>query len=273
MKNQILSRLDQIVSSLQGIEGKLSGSELTAAPAAIPADIQSVPAVSHGYEGHPDQVFGGSTYAQHGDDLVAINIFWNIGIRTPSYLDVGAHHPINISNTALLYKLGSRGINVEANPNLIERFRTERPEDINLNVGVSDQSGTMTFYMIDDFSGPNSFDKKTAEDFVAAYPEFSIRSTKEITVTTVNEIVATYCNGVFPDFLTIDIEGLDERILRSIDFKKHAPKVICAEVVSGSDTSNASSIANLLSEVGYFPHFKTIGNVFYVQEQFRSLLC
>ena len=77
-----------------------------------------------------DQLYGSRTYAQHGDDLAILNIFDMIGITRPSYLDIGAHDPFKISNTALLYLRGSRGINVEANPRLIEAFRVQRPDDV-----------------------------------------------------------------------------------------------------------------------------------------------
>ncbi len=88
------------------------------------------------YEGHPDQAFGHISYSQHGEDLFLLNIFRLIGIETPSYLDLGAHHPWHISNTALMYHRGSRGVNVEANPILFEAFLTERPLDKNVNMGV-----------------------------------------------------------------------------------------------------------------------------------------
>ena len=95
-----------------------------------------------------------------------INIFNNLGIEKFTYLDIGAHHPYNISNTALLYKYGYHGINVEANPNLIEAFFRERPLDKNVNVGIGTKSGEMPFYMIDGFSGRNSFDKKVVEKWL-----------------------------------------------------------------------------------------------------------
>ena len=50
---------------------------------------------------------------------------------------MGAHHPERISNTKLFYDSGSRGINVEANPELHKIFLEERPEDINLNVSFT----------------------------------------------------------------------------------------------------------------------------------------
>lgn len=57
-----------------------------------------------------------------------------MGIKKPSYIDIGAHHPYEISNTAIFYMNGCRGVNVEANPNLIDEFYKERPDDIKQGV-------------------------------------------------------------------------------------------------------------------------------------------
>jgi FkbM family methyltransferase len=227
---------------------------------------------SRPYAGHRDQVFGPSTYAQHGDDLVAINIFHNIGITHPSYLDIGAHHPLNISNTALLYRLGSRGINVEPNPNLMAPFLELRPEDCNVNVGVSSEPGVLTFYMIDECSGRNTFDQATAEAFVAGNPQFSIREKRPIEVLTLNQIIDRYANGTFPDFLTLDVEGLDLAVLGSIDYAKTKPKVICVEYISGDNADKHEDIKRVLRPQGFFCAFKTIGNAFYVANEYRSRL-
>lgn len=227
---------------------------------------------NHNFSGNPDQHFGFLTYAQHGDDLIAINIFHNIGIKMPSYLDIGAHHPLNISNTALLYDLGCRGINVEPNPNLIEKFYELRPDDINLNIGVSDSTGDLEFYMIDQHSGRNSFDRNSVEAFVKQYPEFQIREVRTISVITVNEIVEKYANGTFPDFLSLDVEGLDLKILQSMLPADDGPKVICVEYISGDSTVIYDEIKNFMDKMGYFAVFKTVGNAFFALEKYRSAL-
>lgn len=100
---------------------------------------------------------------------------------------------------------------------------------------------------------------------MAAHPEFSIRSQLTIQTITVNDIVKTYCGGIFPDFLTIDVEGLDSKILRSIDFKWHSPKIICVEVVSGNDSSSSSEIIDLLTNEGFTPYMRAISNIFFVR--------
>lgn len=58
------------------------------------------------FAGSPDQGFGHITYSQFGEDLVVANIFALLGVKRPTYLDVGANHPLKGSNTALLYARG-----------------------------------------------------------------------------------------------------------------------------------------------------------------------
>lgn len=208
--------------------------------------------------------YGGRTYAQHGDDLVIANMFTSLGIANPSYLDIGAHHPEELSNTALLYKRGSRGINVEANPNLMAAFARMRPGDINLNVGVAGESGTLKFYCDGPTSGRNSFVRELVEPI-------GIRSEMMLPVTTCDEIVRLHAGGVFPDLLTIDAEGLDFEILSSINYAEgldfevldYLPKVICAEVVECFPES--MKIPALLTASGYKPHFRAGSNLIFIR--------
>ncbi len=218
-----------------------------------------------------DQWWGGYSYAQHGDDLIVLNIFHTLGIEKFTYIDVGANHPYRISNTALMYELGHRGINIEANPNLISLFHKYRPEDTNLNVGVGIRQGTMPFYMIDDYSGRNTFSREAAESFVKKHPEFKIRKVENIKVLTLEDIVREYCNGVFPDFMSMDVEGLDYQILSSINFEGSAPKIIDVEAeYSAGDTRD--KIRELLEKKGYFAYIRAGVNIIFVREEYRDKL-
>lgn len=217
-----------------------------------------------GFTGHPDQAFGPVTYAQFGEDLILANIFASLGIAKPRFLDIGAHHPINCSNTALLYAMGARGICVEANPNLIPPFRALRPQDQILNIGCGVRPDTLDFYMIDHASGRNTFDRATAEAFIAAYPAFRIREVRQIPVLALDDIVERYCAGQWPDFLSLDIEGLDYDVLKASRLHHlNGPKVICAEAISGADSDKGADIETLLAERGYEILGRTIANVIF----------
>lgn len=219
------------------------------------------------FSGHADQPFGHTSYAQFGEDFIIANIFEMLGIANPTYLDVGAHHPLNCSNTALLYARGSRGLNVEANPNLIAAFQALRPDDVNLHLGVGLTSGVLDFFMIDAWSGRNTFDRATAEAFVRAHPAFQISRVIPVPVMTLSDIVSQHCAGRFPDFLSIDVEGLDYDILAATAFDSDRPSVICAELVSGGDRSDSERMIALLTERGFLPYVRTVGNIIFLRSE------
>jgi FkbM family methyltransferase len=220
---------------------------------------------------NPDQWYGSKTYSQHGEDIVFLNIFRLIGVEKITWLDCGAHHPFRISNTALLYEKGHRGINVEANPNLIEAFVEHRPEDKNMQIGVGEEPGELNFYLIDKWSGRNSFSKHSAVEFVRAHPEFKITEIIKIPVVTVRDILKQCGCEKFPDLLSLDVEGLDEKIILSLDLKDDGPKVICVEDNDRPDSS-ASPLRDHLAAQGYFPYYRAGVNILFVRNEYRSLL-
>lgn len=201
-------------------------------------------------------IFGDKTYSQHGEDLFLCNLANLLEIEKPSYLDLGAHHPTEISNTALLYKRGSRGVNVEANPYLIGAFIKERPEDINIQCGVAVNPGRQTFYMYDKTSGLNSFQRGEIEKV-----KLKAKEKMEIECLTLEDIVNQGCGGRFPDFLLTDIEGLDLPVLSSIPRPGPLPKIIMAEVrLHQSDEAKS-----ILLEKGFDYHCRIVSNMVFVR--------
>lgn len=215
-----------------------------------------------GYRGHPDQPFGPVTYAQFGEDLILANLFEMQRIERPSFLDVGCHHPVHCNNTALLYERGARGVNVDANPNVTALYEELRPDDLTLTVGVGPEEGSLEYFMIDHLSGRNGFDRASAEEFVAASPEFSIQEVRRIPVVTLDHIVQTRFGGRWPDLLCLDAEGLDMAILRASNFDASTgPLAVCVEAVSGADRDHGGDLAALLAARGYATVARTVGNI------------
>jgi len=177
------------------------------------------------------------SFSQYGQDKIVENIFRKCGVHNPTYLDIGCNHPIEISNTALFYRKGSRGVVVDASDKHRGRWALIRPNDIFVNAVVSNISGDrVKFYMFDDFSGRNSADINTVNKFleegIRNGVKWEIKETIEVETTTINDIVKNYCQDKFPDFLSIDIEGFDLQVLQCADFSKSAPIVISIEGTS-----------------------------------------
>lgn len=205
--------------------------------------------------------YGGITYSQTGADLLILNLCELLGIAHPSYLDIGAHHPTDISNTALLYARGSRGFNVEANPDLMNQFYIDRKEDTNICIGITPTGGLRAFYRVDRLSGRNSFSKYDVYKFVAGSPGFRLSDVLDLETITLNACVDTYCAGVFPDILLLDIEGLDLAVLETTDFSKSQPKIICAETVD----FKFSMFRNVLGDKGFVPYCRLIADAIFIR--------
>jgi FkbM family methyltransferase len=210
------------------------------------------------------QHFGNKTYSQSGEDLMLLNIFKLLEISQPTFLDIGAHMPFEISNTALMVeRLNSRGMNIEPNPVLYEKLKEFRPKDINLNCGVAAKSGSLPFYIWDDTSAINTFCKDLADKWIANGKTVTI---KLLPVRTVNDIVDEYFNGAWPDLLHIDAEGLDYEILESANFEKSKPKIIVAEIPE----EISPKTVHLLRNKGYEPLCRMVANVIFIQKEFTS---
>lgn len=171
------------------------------------------------------QRFGPITYAQHGDDLFIINLFELMGIDKPSWIDVGANHPFAISNTALLYSRGSRGVNIEANPDLMPEFYKHRPDDKNINVGIAPAPGSLDFHMFTIGNGLNTFDPVERDQTIASGNP--VKEVRKVQCITLNQAVALYCDCKWPNLLSIDVEGLDYDILDGTRFL--TSEIICVE--------------------------------------------
>ncbi|RZJ83274.1 MAG: FkbM family methyltransferase [Chryseobacterium sp.] len=206
------------------------------------------------------------SYSQSGEDLIVKFIFDTLGITHPSYLDIGAHHPYYLSNTALFYELGCTGINVEPDPNLFKAFLDHRKEDKNINIGISSEKGSAEFYII---SVPtlNTFSKHDAENYKNE-GNYSISEVITIPTNSITNIIEEYNLGEFPQFLNVDAEGIDEIIIKSIDFSKSYPIVICIETLTFSSTGNGiknDSVEKYLSQNGYMVYADTNINTIFVR--------
>ena len=77
------------------------------------------------------------SYSQEGEDMILMRLFENQ--KMGFYVDVGAHHPKRFSNTYFFYKLGWKGINVDAMPGSMTAFNRIRARDINIEKPVSNK--------------------------------------------------------------------------------------------------------------------------------------
>lgn len=219
-------------------------------------------------EGHRDQMFGGITYAQHGDDLMLLNLVTLMGLTNPTWLDLGAHDPFVISNTALLYARGFHGVNVEANPDQYEKLVKGRPGDKNLNFGVDDVSGTATLYLFGPASGRNTFSREEVLD--QDRRGFKVQGEIIMEMRTLTQIVQQHCDFKYPDILLCDIEGYDYKVLNTMTALKDPefflPKIIVVETRRDQTTS----MIRMMESKGFVKLCRMGENLFFVRSDLYS---
>lgn len=206
------------------------------------------------------------SYSQCGEDLIVRFIFDQLNIVIPSYIDIGAHHPYIISNTSTLYENGSKGVNIEPNPPFFDLFIKERPNDINLNIGISDKEQNLEYF---EFNEPalNTFSTEEKENLLKEGK--TLTATKIVSTNNLAFVIANYCNNLFPNFLSLDVEGYDMVVLNQIDFENNYPIVICVETISFSAKGNGiknNELIDFLISKGYFLHSDTYINSIFVKK-------
>ena len=162
------------------------------------------------------------SYSYNGVDLIISYIFKNI--NKGFYLDIGAQHPISNNNTYLLHQKGWKGINIDLDKKNIDLFKLARPNEINLNYAVSDINGEAALYFYHDASPIN-----TLSEEVSKFQKAKVKNVKNIQTKTLNNILQDLNFNSQINYMNIDVEGHEEKILKGFDIQKYKPNVVSIE--------------------------------------------
>ena len=216
----------------------------------------------------PFEAFENLSYSQSGEDLIIDYIFRLRKITLPTFIDLGCNHPYSLNNTFLFYKRGSRGVNVDANANFIKLFELHRPQDRNINLGVSDKAGYLDFYIISD-PMLSTFSKEEA--LMYQNGGRTVVNKMPVEIKSIDAIIYDYCGGLYPDLVSIDVEGTDDLIIASMNLMESKPKVICLETVEYTPNGTGRKRTELIQAVvnkGYTLYADTNINSIFVENNF-----
>jgi FkbM family methyltransferase len=205
------------------------------------------------------------SFSQEGEDIVLYDLLHDwMKLDSPTYLDIGAADPIESNNTYLLYYTGARGVLVEPNPTYVQRLRRDRPGDIVVHLGVGVTDALEADYY--EFRGNptlNTFSVEQVEMYRRNSAVDPVEKVVKMPMISINRLMAQ-CLGKAPDLLSIDIEGLDLAVLRTIDFAAYRPAAIIAEtILMGGHGQDNPAIAALLVSKGYVPRGGSLYNTIF----------
>jgi FkbM family methyltransferase len=186
-------------------------------------------------------------YGQFGEDAVLMGLIPR-QYRNGFFVDVGAYHPRKLSNTYAFYRRGWRGVNVELDPVKVKCFQLARPGDHNVCAAVSDREETLTAYSFSRFGLGSTIDPG-----VAALSRVAVHEARTVTTRTLDSILdASPFAGRPIDLLSIDVEGKDFAVLRSLSLDRYRPKIIVIEsLLETMPEILASDTATYLQANGY----------------------
>lgn len=185
------------------------------------------------------------SYAQNGEDAIISGLVGKQRDRV--YVDVGAFHPVQYSNTYSLYKRGWKGIAIDPNPRAKILFKIFRPRDEFVLAGISNKKETRKYFT---FSDPayNTMDEDQRSEWIKK----GVKELGSIEVKCLPLLdILSGLNVKKIDVLSIDVEGLDLEVLKSHDW--NIPTGIVIVESHGFDLADPSKdpIFSFLSEKGY----------------------
>ncbi|WP_287061800.1 FkbM family methyltransferase [Algoriphagus sp.] len=202
------------------------------------------------------------SFSGEGEDMILRRIFYKK--KKGFYIDIGAYHPKKSSNTYFFYKKGWRGINIDAMPGSMKLFNRLRKKDINLEIPLGTKGETVKYYEFAD-KALNGFESSKLQEKNSSKSQNRLSKIHQLQSDSLNSILEQYLpENQKIDFLSIDVEGQEFRILESFDFEKYKPNLILTEIWNYSMESQSNGkVDSLLKQKGYRPIAKTLNTVFY----------
>lgn len=242
---------------------------------ALKGDMDCIKKVDASIFGHEYDVYF-SKYAQSGEDGIVANIFRRLAIRPEhvTYLDLGANHAREMSNTYYFYQSGASGVLVEANPNLLPELKLLRSRDIVLNNCISSIDDNVVDFYVMNIDGLSTGSKLSVDENSSIDPQLKVSETVQVKTISVNTILEQYFSQS-PLLLSIDIEGNEMDVLASLDFEKYRPVVIIVETIPYEPNlvigKKNHEVISYLQDKGYTEYaFTGINSIFVDEEQIKN---
>lgn len=203
------------------------------------------------------------SFSQKGEDLLAVAYFAKRGIKQGVYLDIGCFHPVWISNTHLLHKQGWLGHAVDIDDFKLKAMRIGRGKKVQTHLGAvfagSDANTTGTVYKFRRiWSDIDTLDKATAEEYRAnGCGEFD---EEHINLIDINQLLERLPKV---NFINIDIEGVDNIVIKNLDFAKFLPDAILFE--DNHNWDGDAEVVRILHKHGYKHLFTSGVSICYAQ--------
>ena len=149
-----------------------------------------------------------------------------------------------------------------------------------LNTGIGfNEVAQADFYVFPNYAnGLSTFSEKEASHWenigMKGLGKIPVEKVIKMPLVPVDKILEKYFNGAAPNFISLDVEGLDLEILKSLDFNKYKPEVVCVETLAYDEnqkTFKLDDINEFMISIGYEVYADTrVNTIFCRKDLFRK---
>lgn len=199
---------------------------------------------------------GSLRHLAHGQILQDLWVLYELDLQPGGYfVEFGAYDGTSHSNTKLLEeRFGWTGLLVEPNPDMADLLRRSRSAMVDARC-VWDVTGDEVDLLL-----TGDAELSTVADHAVRDLHTDVRhatAVRQVCVATVslNDLLDEYSAPDVVDFMSVDTEGTELRILRAFDFSKHRPRLVAIEHNGRADERDLDA---LMSANGYERRFRSM---------------
>lgn len=188
--------------------------------------------------------------SQYYQDMLAFLYFK--GKKNGFFIDIGAYDGITINNTFIFEQIGWKGIAIEPQPDIFLKLQKNRTCDC-YNIALSTKSEDSVDFM--KVSGSDMLSRLNLNTSNSHKKRIKSEHSKpeliKVKTLTFEDLMKNYPTIKYIDFMSIDVEGSELDIIKTIDFNKYKFGLITIE--------NPDKIKKYMKEKGYGVFLDNIG--------------
>jgi FkbM family methyltransferase len=164
-------------------------------------------------------------YSQCGQDKFLEEIVFK-GYKNGIFFDVGSHDGITINNTLYFEKNNNwTGVNIEPIKEIYNKLVINRPNCNNINIAICNNEGNAEFILVNGYSEmisglKNEYDNRHLNRLNNELKQYGGTAKNIMVKTKKIETICDEHNIKHINYLSIDVEGAEFEVIKSINFNK-----------------------------------------------------
>lgn len=210
--------------------------------------------------------------SQDKEDQFLFSSFFK-GLCGGSYVELGGLDGVRFSNSHMFhFGLQWHGVLIEPNPISFEALKNNRPADDTFNEAVCARTTDVSFINSHERAVTGVLEFMAPSFIQQWHKSFKPSEVLKIKCKPLSLIIdeSSIGKGKAIDFLSLDVEGAEFEVLKTLDFKKHHFGVVFYEADEHNPIKN-EAMKTMLEKHGYIFRIHTLRSNFHVNKMWHEM--